>query len=60
LRLFEKATESLVRVDCPKLQRTRVTENELPGAYARLTDTNSATVTWNDDGDDVLIVAVGD
>jgi hypothetical protein len=47
-------------VDYPKLQKTHVAENELPEAYARLTDTNSATVTWNNGGEDVLIVAVGD
>jgi hypothetical protein len=35
-------------------------ERELPAAYARLTEISSATVTWNDGGDDVRIVAVGD
>jgi hypothetical protein len=52
--------EYLVRVDYPQYQTTRVTEKELPAAYGRLTEISSANVTWNDGGDDVLIVAVGD
>jgi hypothetical protein len=52
--------EYLVAADYPKRERTCVTETELPAAYARLTEISSATVTFNDGGDDVLIVAVGD
>jgi hypothetical protein len=52
--------EYLVRVDEPELKKTLVTEEELPAAYADLTEASSATVTWNDGGDPVLIVAVGD
>jgi hypothetical protein len=55
---LEKTSEYLVRVDYPKRQRTRVTEKE--PRLMPATEISSATVTWNDGGDDVLIVAVGD
>jgi hypothetical protein len=52
--------EYLVTVYYPKHEKRHVTEKELPALYARFTNVYSAAVTWNDGGDDVLIVAVGD
>lgn len=52
--------EYVVEIRHPKHERTTVTAEELPRIYADLEESASPTVVWNDDGDDVLIVAVGD
>lgn len=53
--------EYLIDVQFPESETT-VTVAELPGAYANLKGSRSygVTITWNDGGDDVLIVAVAD
>jgi len=50
--------EYLVETQFPEYAQAVVTEKELPGIYEQLKD--SATVTWNDGGDDVLIIALED
>lgn len=50
----------LVDARNPRHEITPVTADELPDAYANLAERDGATVLWNDGGDDMLIVAVGD
>lgn len=50
----------LVDVRYPEHRKTTVTADELPDAYAGLKEADSPSVVWNDGGDDVLIVVVGD
>jgi hypothetical protein len=50
----------LLEVRCPEVKATTVTWAELPGVYANLKQAEYPAVVWNDCGDDVLIVAVGD
>lgn len=52
--------EYLVTVDDEDRDEFTVTDKELPAAYADLEEGQSPTVTWNDGGDEVIIVAVND
>lgn len=52
--------EYSITIWTPRRQKTTVIRDELPGAYANLKEIDSPTVSWNLDGDDTLIVAVGD
>jgi len=44
----------------PHLVTRLVSSDDLRGVYAGLEGDNSSTLTWNDGGNQVLIVAVGD
>lgn len=44
----------------PTHQARLVSEQDLPGVYRDVSGNSSPTFTWNDGGDQVLIVSVGD
>lgn len=52
--------EYLVEVWYPEHEKTTVTGDKLPDRYASFKERDSATVAWNSDGDEVLLVSVGD
>lgn len=52
--------EYLIEVWYPKHEETSVTGDKLPDVYASFKKRDSATVAWNSDGDEVLLVSVGD